>query len=557
MLLKLLISLFTSVKLTTECGVNPTDTIYVSNIEDTMQLGTCSAVNASVYIHGENNIGSLGELNGITEINGDLVITDNTELRNLKGLQNLQRVNGEDLYFDQYSIVITDNTKLAFVDRVNWTSITDYPTNFKNNANISVVCDSVCDNCFGPGPYLCQNCINTSFYNTSICLSGCYQYHQNTTYCHHVAPLPLEFSINDINSTCFNYTWDINIHEPYIDTITGVKVLLNNYSIYNYTIDDTGYYYIRNFTDTFSVCGLVPNTLYNLTGMLFGNDLMSNHTSDYIRTSEYYLDNITYIFVGHVNTSNNVLLVWNETEVPNDSYFDTAFTFYEIEINSTTNFNYTDYNFTNRYIIFNLENGNYTIRVKPIMTVSNYNHTYFGEWFSLDFEIFIITTPSTTQTTTFTTTPSTTQTTTESTTLFSTTSDTTSDTNGDGSSTSSTSIHKDTDDDDSLKTVVIVIIVLTVLLALIILYILVDRYREKKKQNMISRLTGRNKSTDRNPAVAYTNNSYETPGFSNEVLYSDPTYDNGYGDVVVNSTDDVGRGGSIKNESYDDNYFDC
>ena len=69
-----------------------------------MQLGTCSAVNASVYIHGENNIGSLGELNGITEINGDLVITDNTELRNLKGLQNLQRVNGEDLYFDQYSL---------------------------------------------------------------------------------------------------------------------------------------------------------------------------------------------------------------------------------------------------------------------------------------------------------------------------------------------------------------------------------------------------------------------------------------------------------------------
>ena len=159
MLLKLLISLFINVKLTTECGVNPTDTIYVSNVEDTMELETCSAVNAGVYIHGENNIGSLGELNGITEINGDLVITDNTELRNLKGLQNLQRVNGGRFVFRPI-FVITDNTKLAFVDRVNWTSITDYPTNFKNNANISVVCDSVCDNCFGPGPYLCQNCIN-------------------------------------------------------------------------------------------------------------------------------------------------------------------------------------------------------------------------------------------------------------------------------------------------------------------------------------------------------------------------------------------------------------
>ena len=73
----------------------------------------------------------------------------------------------------------------------------------------------------------------------------------------------------------------------------------------------------------------------NLTGMLLGNDLMSNHTGDYIRTSEYYLDNITYIFVGHVNTGNNVLLVWNETEVPimiviliQHSHF------YEVEINS-------------------------------------------------------------------------------------------------------------------------------------------------------------------------------------------------------------------------------
>ncbi len=34
----------------------------------------------------------------------------------------------------------------------------------------------------------------------------------------------------------------------------------------------------RNFTDTFEVCVLIPDTEYNVTGMLFGNDQMSNHT---------------------------------------------------------------------------------------------------------------------------------------------------------------------------------------------------------------------------------------------------------------------------------------
>ena len=530
MLLNLLLASFAS-----DCGLDPSDTIYISSIEETNELGTCSAVNASVYIHGENNIGSLSALNGITEINGDLVITDNTEVRNLKGFQNLGRVHGEDLYLDQYSIVITDNSKLAFVDRVNWTSITDYPTKFSGNANLSVVCDTVCNNCFGPGPFLCQTCKNTSFYNTSICLVECNEYHENTTYCHHVAPYPLEFFVNDINSTCFNYTWEFSENEPYLDTITGAEVHLGNYTIYNYTVDDTGYYYIRNFTNTFLVCGLTPNTSYSLTGMLFGNDLMSNHTSVSVLTEEYYLNNISYVFVGHVNTTTNVLLVWNETSVPGDIYFDTAFTFYQVEINSTNDFNYTNYNLTSRYLIFNLDNGNYTITVRPGMYVSNYEHEYFGEWFSLDFEIFLEpTTFSTTLSTTLSSTPTSTPTTTSS---YINHGD-----NG-GRSTS-----------DILLVVAIVIASIVLFLGIIVLY---DRYKQRKNNNMISRLTGRNKSTDRNPAVAYSNSSYETPVSNTEAFYTDPNYDVGYGDVVVSETDDIGRQGAIKNNTYNDHFFEC
>ena len=534
MLLNLLISSFASTASTaSNCGFNPIDTIYISTLEDTNELGTCSAVNASIYIHGENNIGSLSALNGITEINGDLVITDNTEIRNLKGFQNLGRVHGEDLYLDQYSIVITDNSNLAFVDRVNWTSITDYPTKFTGNSNLSVVCDLVCNNCFGPGPFLCQSCKNTSFFNTSICLAECNEFHLNTTYCHHVAPYPIDLTINSINSTCFNYTWNFGENEPYLDTITGVEVDLGNYTIYNYTIDDTGYYYNRNFTDTFLVCGLIPDTSYSLTGMLFGNDLMSNHTRVSVLTEEYYINNISYVFVGHVNTTTNVLLVWNETSVPSsDNYFDTAFTFYEVEINSTNNFNYTNYNLTSRYLIFNLENGNYTITVRPGMYISNYEHEYFGEWFSLDFIIFV-----------------------EDPTLSSTASSTPSST---ASSTTSSGINNgDSGNNDTSKILLIIAIVIATIVFLIASVVLYDRYKLKKNNNMVSRLTGRNNSTDRNPAVAYSNSSYETPGFNNDPLYTDPGYDIGYSDVIVNETDDIGRAGAIKNGTYNDQYFEC
>lgn len=543
MLLNLLLASFAS-----DCGLSPSDTIYISNLEDISELGTCSSVNASVYIHGENNIGSLSALNGISEINGDLVITDNTEIRNLKGLQNLARVHGEDLYLDQYAIVITENSKLAFVDRVNWTSITDYPTKFRGNANLSVVCDSVCNNCFGPGPFLCQSCKNTSFYNTSICLAECNQYHENTTYCHHLPPNPLEFSINNINSTCFNYTWDFSEDEPYLDTISGVEINLNNYTIYNYTIDDTGYYYIRNFTNTFLVCGLIPNTSYSLTGMLFGNDLMSNHTRDSVLTDEYYLNNISYIFVGYVNTTTNILLVWNETSVPDDFYFDTAFTFYQVEINSTIDFNYTNYNLTSRYLIFNGDNGNYTITVRPGMYISNYEHEYFGEWFSLDFEIFV-------EPSTFSTTPSSTPSSTPSTTPSSTPSSTPS--TSQSTTTSSGINNGDTggkDKSDILLVVAIVIATIVLFIGIIVLY---DRYKQKKNNNMISRLTGRNKSTDRNPAVAYSNSSYEAPVSNTDTFYTDPNYDVGYSDVIVNETDDIGRQGAIKNGTYNDSFFEC
>ena len=57
-------------------------------------------------------------------IHGDLVLQNSHSVYNLKGLQNIDSINGEDLYLDRYALYITNNDNLAFVDKVNWSKIT-------------------------------------------------------------------------------------------------------------------------------------------------------------------------------------------------------------------------------------------------------------------------------------------------------------------------------------------------------------------------------------------------------------------------------------------------
>ena len=64
------------------------------------------------------------------------------------------------------------------------------------------------------------------------------------------------------------------------------------------------------------------------------------------------------------------------------------------------------------------------------------------------------------------------------------------------------------------------------------------------------------KEPHQNSKMNESNSDYVEEGFTNEDLYSNARYEVGYGDVVVNEENDVGRN-AIKNESYDDNYFDC
>ena len=91
--------------------------------------------------------------------------------------------------------------------------------------------------------------------------------------------MPMIININSMNSTNLNFTWNINPNESYPYLINGVDILFNGMNIYNYNVDSTGYIYSQNFNETFEVYGLYPNTSYDITGMLFGNELMSNHTN--------------------------------------------------------------------------------------------------------------------------------------------------------------------------------------------------------------------------------------------------------------------------------------
>ena len=340
------------------CGNNPSDTIYISNENDISLINNCNIMNSSIYIHGENNIFSIEEMSSITEILGDLVISDTTELKNLAGLKNLERVLGLDLYLDTYSIVIRDNPKLGFTNTINWTKLTNYPFKINNNS-INVECYETCNGCFGPGPYLCQECINTSFWNSSVCVNECFEFYNESTYCHRIPPMPMIININSMNSTNLNFTWNINPNESYPYLINGVDILFNGMNIYNYNVDSTGYIYSQNFNETFEVYGLHPNTNYDITGMLFGNELMSNHTNISFTTPDDILPNNTD-FLAIQNTTNElILLLWNEIKIPpvlafNDAYIYSTLNITSIDSNTTLSL----YNNTKNYKIINYEDFN-------------------------------------------------------------------------------------------------------------------------------------------------------------------------------------------------------
>ena len=515
------------------CGNNPSETIYISDENDVSLINNCNIMNSSIYIHGENNIFSIEKMSSITEILGDLVISDTTELKNLAGLKNLERVLGLDLYLDTYSIVIRDNPKLGFTDTINWTKLTSYPFKINNNS-INVECYETCNGCFGPGPYLCQECINISFWDSSVCVNECFEFYNESKYCHRIPPMPMIININSMNSTNLNFTWNINPNESYPYLINGVDILFNGMNIYNYNVDSTGYIYSQNFNETFEVYGLYPNTSYDITGMLFGNELMSNHTNISFTTPDYILPNNTD-FLAIQNTTNElILLLWNEIKIPPVLAFNDAYIYSTLDITSIdSNTTLSLYNNTKNYKIINYENfnltsGDYIFALKSYLYAPMLVRLFENNWY---YDTFTLTTASTTASTTATYSDSDTNTVIRI------------------STTTSSILNNDDDNNDVKNTLLIVIyVILAVLLVLLCIYGYY-KYQDNKRKNTLSRLTGRNRNLEHPKPVSYANTVY------------DPTELNEMTTEVGSPTAEYFSRDALNNPNYqyrnEDNYYDC
>ena len=68
------------------------------------------------------------------------MIIDSHSLNSLSGLNNLNRIHGNNLYLDTYSVVIRNNnfidqnyTGLCYANNINWTLLTDHLVLINNN----------------------------------------------------------------------------------------------------------------------------------------------------------------------------------------------------------------------------------------------------------------------------------------------------------------------------------------------------------------------------------------------------------------------------------------
>lgn len=267
--------------------VCPNSNYYVSNNLDLDNIKNCSIINGNLIINGGYNINNFSKLNNLEEIGGFLTIIDNHNISSLSGLNNLNIIRGDNLYLDTYSVVIKYNINenndthdgLCYPNNINWDNITNFPIDIRNNGINCPDCHSECNGCWGPGPSMCQFCINFNYNGTCVphCPSG---YVDNI--CDNVLPQPpilngLLYNLNNIY-----LDWNLtNLN----DFISGYKIWVNDTIHFSFINSDLGYYY-NEFTNN-----------YNLTDLNYGDKY-----------------NIQVSFINSVGESNKSNLVEIETE---------------------------------------------------------------------------------------------------------------------------------------------------------------------------------------------------------------------------------------------------
>ena len=507
------------------CGDNPSNTYFISKDSEFSQISECAMINSSVFINGEYDITTLNYMENNSMIHGDLVIQNSHNIYNLKGLQNLNRIVGEDLYLDQYSLYITDNENMAFVDKVNWSKITDNDRIFLDYTTRldRVPCYDECDGCYGPGPYLCQSCLNYKFIDNRTCTGICENIISNTSNLCQVRPPNRLFLDYMPYYSSIYLDWGSN--DLYRELIDGYQVYYNGTLMISTFINDNRYFFDQNsliITDV--IHNLIPGSVLNCSVLAHSKFGYSELLTQNITLKTYTPDNYTDISVSHPDNS-DIIINWSTLTLPDEVFFqnNTVTIFYEYYLDTPDNSGIT----YNNSITFNrLYYGNHVVYIKTVVQV---NDNYFsGEYQEFTFDSFYTTTSPTSSPTSSATTSQSQSSIPPTTRLSSVTLV--------PSVTSVTSVTTTTLQNETglPHDAFITLVVFMTLLGIGILGLFIYCHKDKKKRQFMDKM--------KDPGIVnYSNPVYETNEYN--------SYD--YSDGVV-----INRDGSQANPIYEQNYSD-
>ena len=246
--------------LSSGCGNNPSDVIFINSHNDINMIKECSLINGSLFINGDYNIHSLENLSKLEFITGYLVIYDSHTLKSLNGLNNLKYIYSQNPYLQDYGVTIKYNdnsndnkTGLCFGNKVIWNSLTPTNTNINNNRIDCPMCHNECDGCFGPSRFLCQYCNN--YKSGDACVSNCPNgtLQSNNTCLEFYPNETINLNFNRmINENKLNISWkEPNNPNGYI---TQYILFRDNDQIFNSFYNLNGYYtndyLINQYIDT-------------------------------------------------------------------------------------------------------------------------------------------------------------------------------------------------------------------------------------------------------------------------------------------------------------------
>ena len=261
-LLKILLILNIKLVLSIDC-LN--QNYYISDQNTLDKIENCSIIHGNLIINSGYKINDFGKLQNLKKIKGYLNIIDNHNVSTLYGLDNLESIEGNNLYLNLYSVVIKYNINerndthegLCYTDNVIWENITNYSYDIRNNGINCPDCHEECIGCWGPGPNLCQKCLNYNYNGT--CVPHCPGNYTNSV-CDDIMPSPpiLTGNLFDLNNIYI--TWSKSNNN---DFISGYKIWVNDNIYYTYFNNDLGYYY-NNIPSEHYINNLNYSHIYNI-----------------------------------------------------------------------------------------------------------------------------------------------------------------------------------------------------------------------------------------------------------------------------------------------------